>query len=74
MPGKLEILEPCLGRVTIHEGKYHQVRRMLAACGKHVIALHRQSVGRLVLPENMEPGSVRELTADEAGQVFLQDD
>lgn len=73
MPGKLEILEPCRCRVTICEGKYHQVRRMLAACGKHVTALHRQSIGSLELDGELPAGGFKELTASQAKLVFRTD-
>ena len=70
LPGQLEILDSRNCRVTICEGKYHQVRRMLAACGKHVVKLHRHSIGQLVLDEKLPHGQVRELTKAEADLVF----
>jgi len=70
LPGELEILEAQKCRVIIHEGKYHQVRRMLAACGKRVVKLHRESIGALVLDEKLPHGQVRELTKAEADLVF----
>jgi len=45
--------------LTLTEGKYHQVKRMLAAVGNHVQALHRVSFGALVLPEDLAPGQWR---------------
>ncbi len=42
--------------LTIQEGKYHQVKRMVAAAGNHVEALHRESIGGLDLPASLEPG------------------
>lgn len=71
MPAKLERLEDCLGRVTVQEGKYHQVKRMFGARGKKVIALHRQSFGSLVLDEDLQPGDYRELTQEEAAALYL---
>lgn len=56
--------------LTIHEGKYHQVKRMFAAVGNKVVGLHRESVGGLVLDEALEPGEYRELT-DEEIALFL---
>lgn len=44
-------------RLTITEGRYHQVRRMLAAVGNHVVALHRTGVGELSLPQELGPGA-----------------
>lgn len=64
-PAKLEVLGECEARLTIHEGKYHQVKRMFAAVGNKVIGLHREQVGDLVLDEALAPGEYRELTAEE---------
>jgi 16S rRNA pseudouridine516 synthase len=49
LPAELEVLGPQHARLTLHEGRYHQVRRMFAAVGNHVEALHRVSVGGLAL-------------------------
>lgn len=49
LPAELEVLGPQHARLTLHEGRYHQVRRMFAAVGNHVEALHRVSVGGLSL-------------------------
>ncbi len=46
-------------RLTLTEGKYHQVKRMLAAVGNHVLGLHRSDVGRLALPADLAPGAWR---------------
>lgn len=64
-PAKLEILEEKRARVSIVEGKYHQVKRMFAQCGKEVLALKRLAMGSLVLDENLEIGTYRELTQEE---------
>ncbi|KKC99739.1 16S rRNA pseudouridine(516) synthase RsuA [Photobacterium halotolerans] len=64
-PAKLEILEECAALITISEGKYHQVKRMFAAIGNKVVALHREQVGAVVLDENLEPGEYRPLTEEE---------
>lgn len=66
LPAGLEPLEDgasCL--VTLREGKYHQVKRMLAARGKPVLALKRLSMGPLVLDNGLKPGEWRELRPDE---------
>jgi 16S rRNA pseudouridine516 synthase len=55
--------------LTITEGRYHQVRRMFAATGNHVTALHRDRIGRLDLP-NLEAGGFRNLTDAELGLVM----
>lgn len=64
-PARLEILEPDLGRLTITEGKFHQVKRMFAARGKPVLRLHRESVGGVSLDPALECGKFRPLTAEE---------
>lgn len=56
--------------VTLHEGRYHQVRRMFAAAGNHVTALKRISIGGLRLPQDLEEGAWRQLTADELADLF----
>ena len=53
-------------RMTLEEGRYHQVKRMVAAVGNRVDALHRSAVGRWVLPADLAPGAWRWLVADEA--------
>lgn len=69
-PARLEILEETLGRLTIHEGKFHQVKRMFAALGHEVLALHRESFGSLVLDETLLPGQWRELTQEEVHRLY----
>jgi 16S rRNA pseudouridine516 synthase len=63
-PAELLMLAPCEAELTLHEGKYHQVKRMFAAIGHHVEALHRESIGPLSL-ESLALGEWRELTDDE---------
>ena len=57
--------------VTLTEGKYHQVKRMLAARGKPVTALRRLSVGGLKLDETAQPGALRELEEQDLCTVFI---
>ena len=64
-PAQLEIIGKCEARLTIHEGKYHQVKRMFASIGNKVVGLHRERVGGLTLDEELAPGEYRELTAEE---------
>ncbi len=73
LPAGLKILRSgeeseCI--VTLREGKFHQVKRMLAYCGAPVKQLHRISVGGLELDPTLEPGEARELTAGELDRVF----
>jgi 16S rRNA pseudouridine516 synthase len=70
LPAKLEVLGEKEALVTLHEGRYHQVRRMFAAAGNHVLGLKRISIGGLKLPDDLEDGDWRELTADELRAVF----
>ena len=51
LPAELDVLGPRSARLTLHEGRYHQVRRMFAAVGNHVEALHRERIGGLTLGE-----------------------
>ena len=70
LPAKLEILSPDTGRVTVQEGKYHQVKRMFGAVGNPVIALHRLSFGPLPLDDGLAPGQFRELTEGETAALY----
>ena len=57
LPAQLQILAPCHGQLTLHEGRYHQVRRMLAAVGAPVVALTRTAIGPLRLDAlHISPG------------------
>ena len=69
-PARLEVLGPRRARLAITEGRYHQVRRMFAAVGNHVDALHRVSIGGLVLNEGLAPGAWRMLAPDEVAAIF----
>ena len=69
LPAELEILSPGLVRVTVFEGKYHQVKRMLASRGLPVTALKRLRVGGLGLDESLSPGEYRLLTKEETDAV-----
>jgi 16S rRNA pseudouridine516 synthase len=70
LPAELEATGEKTARLTLHEGRYHQVRRMFAATGNHVEALHRSTIGTLTLGDLPE-GQWRELTAEEIGRVIL---
>jgi len=65
LPAQFEKLGECEALVTLHEGRYHQVRRMFAAAGNHVLELKRLSIGGLKLPEDLEEGDWRALSAEE---------
>jgi 16S rRNA pseudouridine516 synthase len=70
-PAILEPLSAKTARLTVTEGRYHLVRRMFAAVGNHVEALHRDRIGALDLPADLEPGSHRLMRQDEIAAVFL---
>ncbi len=69
-PAVLEPLAPTSAYLTITEGRYHQVRRMFAAVGNHVSALHRDRVGGLDLPADLEPGRYRLMTEADLAAIF----
>lgn len=69
LPAELEVLGPRQARLVLHEGRYHQVRRMFAAVGNHVVALHRARVGGLVL-DGLAEGDWRALTAADVQVLF----
>ena len=71
LPASLEPLEPGACIVTLREGKFHQVKRMLAARGAPVLYLKRLSMGPLVLDEALPVGAFRELTAAETAALRI---
>lgn len=68
-PAHLEVIGPRQARITITEGRYHQVRRMFAAVGNHVDALHRSHVGGLGLGD-LACGTWRLLDPQAIGSIF----
>jgi 16S rRNA pseudouridine516 synthase len=69
-PAVLEPLGPKEARLTITEGRYHQVRRMFAAVGNQVIGLHRDRIGGLNLPPELAPGAWGVLSPQEKAAIF----
>lgn len=72
LPARLEILKSGSQseiRITIQEGKFHQVKRMFEAVGCRVVYLKRLSMGTLVLDERLEPGAYRHLTEEEVEKL-----
>jgi 16S rRNA pseudouridine516 synthase len=69
-PAVLEPLSPTLAHLTITEGRYHQVRRMFAAVGNHVEALHRDRIGGLTLPDDLAPSEWRLMSAQDIAAIF----
>lgn len=65
LPATLEILAQRRARLTLREGRYHQVKRMFHRIGNRVTALHRESIGSIALPEGLMAGEWRFLTEQE---------
>lgn len=65
-PARLEIIGECEARLTLHEGRYHQIKRMFHRIGNRVTGLHREQIGALELPADLPPGEWRILTKEEA--------
>ncbi|MCG6123030.1 MAG: pseudouridine synthase, partial [Microvirga sp.] len=70
LPASLDVLGEREAWLTVGEGRYHQVRRMFAAVGNHVEALHRDRLGGLDLPADLAPGAFRRLDATEKAAIF----
>ncbi|MCH4996331.1 16S rRNA pseudouridine(516) synthase RsuA [Pectobacterium carotovorum] len=68
-PATLEKITDYVVRLTISEGRYHQVKRMFAAVGNRVVELHRERIGGIYLDSELEPGEYRELSAEEIASV-----
>ena len=70
-PAVMETLSPVSARVIVTEGRYHQIRRMFAAVGNHVDALHRDRIGALSLPAGLGPGEYWQMSPGDIAAVFL---
>ncbi|KJH87288.1 pseudouridine synthase [Pseudomonas fluorescens] len=64
-PAELTLLGPKSARLSIVEGRYHQVKRMFGHFDNKVLRLHRERMGPLVLDSHLEPGGYRALSAEE---------
>ncbi|HCP01268.1 MAG TPA: 16S rRNA pseudouridine(516) synthase, partial [Rhodospirillaceae bacterium] len=69
LPAQLELLDSHRARLTLFEGRYHQVKRMFGHFRNRVVALHRESMGEIVLDPQLAPGQYRALTATEIASV-----
>ncbi len=69
LPAQLELLGPRQARLTLHEGRYHQVKRMFGHFRNKVTALHRERMGPLTLDPTLAPGQYRSLTDSEIAQI-----
>ena len=72
-PAGFEALGEKEALVTLHEGRYHQVRRMFAAVGNHVLGLKRISIGGFKLPEELAEGEWRPVSQEEKAALFGKD-
>lgn len=68
-PAQIETITPTEVRLTIYEGRYHQIKRMFAAVGNRVVNLHRESMGLITLDTSLAPGESRPLTDSEIHSV-----
>jgi 16S rRNA pseudouridine516 synthase len=73
-PAKLTPVGPKDALLTLHEGRYHQARRMFAAVGNHVVRLHREALGGLALDETLAPGEFRLLDSAGIAAIFASGD
>jgi 16S rRNA pseudouridine516 synthase len=69
LPAQLTLLDSHRARLSIVEGRYHQVKRMFGFFDNKVLHLHRESMGPLVLDPALAPGQYRPLTAEEIQQI-----
>lgn len=70
LPARLDPVSDGLAFLTIHEGRFHQVKNMMSACGRPVAALCRLRTGPLELDAMLPPGSCRELTGEETAALY----
>jgi len=71
LPAELVILDATHAQLTLHEGRYHQVRRMFAAAGNHVEALSRTHIGKLSLEQTaLKPGECRSISPEDLMQLI----
>ncbi|MEJ5059566.1 MULTISPECIES: pseudouridine synthase [unclassified Pseudomonas] len=68
-PAVLELLGPRSARLSIIEGRYHQVKRMFGHFDNKVMRLHRERMGPLVLDESLKPGEYRPLSVEEIESI-----
>ena len=76
LPAELKSLsdtEPYFAEIVIHEGKFHQVKRMFEAVGNKVLYLKRTKMNRLSLDDNLELGEIREITEEEMELLVPED-
>lgn len=70
LPAKLHLVDDHHAVITLREGKYHQIKRMFAACGTTVVELHRSAIGGVFLDPRLKEGACRPLTREEEDILF----
>ncbi len=70
LPATMEVINPHEALISLHEGRYHQVRRMFAAAGNHVTFLKRISIGGLKLPADLDEGEWRVIDEEGIASIF----
>ncbi|MEH6579281.1 MAG: pseudouridine synthase [Amphritea sp.] len=68
-PAQLELVDSHTSRLTIYEGRYHQVKRMFGHLDNEVVGLHRESMGEISLDRTLMPGEYRPLTEEEIRSI-----
>ncbi len=71
LPATLEFESSCICKITVHEGKFHEVRRIFRALGNEVTELERLAIGKLELPHDLKSGQWRQLSDDEKELLML---
>ena len=69
LPAELERIGDRVARLTLHEGRYHQIKRMFWRTGNRVLKLHRESIGGITLPADLGPGEWRHLSMKEIERI-----
>ena len=70
-PAILHFIKSDICEITIHEGKFHEVRRIFRALGNEVKTLDRIAIGKLTLPDKLEPGAYRDLSGSEINLIVM---
>lgn len=71
LPAILEFESSCICKITVHEGKFHEVRRIFRALGNEVTELERIAIGKLSLPKDLESGQWRQFTDNEKELLMI---
>ena len=69
LPATMQVIDDHHIQLSISEGKYHQVKRMITSLGNEVVSLHRLQIGSIALDPELEPGDYRPLTEEEIASI-----